>query len=275
VEEFLEAQAQEQKNARLYRRLADTSSAFSVQPFMDSLRAKLSIGVAGETFYRMFGGNEISVRPQGVAEISFGIISNKTDNFSIPKEKRRQNDFDFNFKSNLNILGEVGTKFNVWVNYNTEATFDYQNDIKIEYTGKKDEIIQKIELGNIGMKSPSQFIRGVENLFGAKIITQWGPLTSTALLSIQKSENKSITIKNGGAYQQKRLLATDYEQDRFFYLSLYFRERYDSDIQLLPNLPPGTSLIKIEIWTTNTTQKIENSRNKLHVIKIIHMSKKR
>ena len=261
VMEFLEAKAKEEKAARFRDRLKTPEQQKEVQPFMDSLKMRFGLGIKSETFFRMFGGDEVIVQPQGLAELSLGAASTTLKNPSIPKENQTQTLFDFNFKTNLNLLGEVGTKLKLKVNYSTESNFDFQNDLKIEYTGHKDEIIQKIELGNIGMRIPSQLIKGVENLFGGKVITQFGPLTSTVLVAAQKSELKSIQIKKGGIFQQKDILASDYQNDRFFYFSLFFRENYDKDMQLLPSLPPGAKLIKAEVWLTNSIQKTENSRS--------------
>ena len=36
-------------------------------------------------------------------------------------------------------------------NYDTQSTFDFQNLLKLDYTPTEDDIIQKIELGNVSM----------------------------------------------------------------------------------------------------------------------------
>ncbi|MFN7013487.1 MAG: hypothetical protein ACK4ON_04350, partial [Bacteroidia bacterium] len=92
------------------------------------------IYVGGETFDRIFGGNTIDIRPQGTAELIFAIQSNKLENPAIPERQRRQTAFDFNQKIQLNVVGNIGEKLKISTNYNTEATFDFENQMKLEYT---------------------------------------------------------------------------------------------------------------------------------------------
>ena len=42
----------------------------------------------------------------------------------------------------MNVMGQIGTKMNMRVNYNTEATFDYENKMNLEYAGEEDEILK-------------------------------------------------------------------------------------------------------------------------------------
>ena len=54
--------------------------------------------------------------------------------------------FDFDEKINLSINGKVGDKVNLNMNYNTEATFDFDSKkMKLKYDGKEDEIIKLLE----------------------------------------------------------------------------------------------------------------------------------
>ena len=52
-------------------------------------------------------------------------------------------------KIQMNVTGTIGDKMKLGVNYNTEATFEFENKTKLEYTGKEDEIIKKIEAGMV------------------------------------------------------------------------------------------------------------------------------
>jgi cell surface protein SprA len=262
LEEYLAEKLLENRTDYFSRKLRGTKlkAQEAEEQATDLLKLQFGLGVRGEFFYRMFGSNQIQIKPKGTAELSLGVSSNQVDNPAIPVDNRRQTFFDFNFRSNISMIGNVGRKLNMRVNYNTEANFDYENDIKIEYTGDADQIIQKIEVGNVSFPLQSTLISGVSSLFGGKIITQWGGLRATALASAQRSENKSITVKSGSTYQEIAFKADEYEENRFFFTSLYFREQYDKDMRFLPSLPPGAKINKIEVWVTNTTQKFENTR---------------
>ena len=103
--------------------------------------------LGGETFDRIFGSNKIDIKPQGNAELILGVNSTRTDNPALPLQLRRTTTFDFQSKIQMNVAGKIGDKLKMQVNYNTEATFDFENNVKLEYTGYEDEIIQKIEAG--------------------------------------------------------------------------------------------------------------------------------
>jgi cell surface protein SprA len=60
----------------------------------------------------------------------------------------------------MSLMGKVGTRLNVNANYDTQSTFAFQNLIKLEYTPTEDDIIQKIEVGNVSMPLNSSLIRG-------------------------------------------------------------------------------------------------------------------
>jgi len=137
----------------------DANSSSSFRP---------TINVESEGFDRIFGGNTIEIRPNGSAELIFGVNSSKTDNPAIPVNQRRITVFDFRQNIQLNVIGNIGDKLKIQTNYNTQATFDFENQMKLEYTGDEDEIIQKIELGNVSLPLQSSLISGSQSLFGAK-----------------------------------------------------------------------------------------------------------
>ena len=112
-----------------------------------SIIPKIYIG--GQAFDRIFGGNTIDIRPQGSAELTFGVNIYRNDNPSIPEKQRRNATFDFKEKIQMNIVGNIGEKMKLTTNYNTEASFDFENKMKLEYTGYEDEIIKKLEAGNV------------------------------------------------------------------------------------------------------------------------------
>lgn len=54
---------------------------------------------------------------------------------------------------------------------------------------------------------------------------------------------------------------TDYEENKHFFLSQYFRNHYDGWMQKLPNLTTGITINRVEVWVTNKTGSSENTRN--------------
>jgi cell surface protein SprA len=191
------------------------------------------IKVGSEGFETIFGSNEIEIRPQGSAELTFGVNSSKTNNPSIPERQRRITTFNFDQKIQLNVVGNIGTRMKLNVNYNTESTFDFENQMKLQYTGDEDQIIQGIELGNVSLPLTGSLIQGSSSLFGAKISTKWGHLRNTTVFSQQKGERKEITVQGGAQTQNFDITADSYEANRHYFLSGMVPREYDRALSSL------------------------------------------
>ena len=66
-----------------------------------------SFKIDSKAFENIFGSNEIEFRPQGSAELTFGVKMSKVDNPRIPERQRRVTTFDFDQKIQLNVTGNV------------------------------------------------------------------------------------------------------------------------------------------------------------------------
>ena len=160
------------------------------------------IHIPGKVFETIFGNNTVDIRPQGSAEIAFGIVSNRRDDPMLNTRQRRQTNFDFTEKIQMNVIAKIGDKIEFKVNYNTEATFEFENKLKLKYEGKEDDIIQLIEGGDVNMPLSTTLIRGTESLFGIKTKLKFGRVMVTAIYSQQKSETKNIVVQ-GNAQTSK------------------------------------------------------------------------
>jgi cell surface protein SprA len=98
-------------------------------------------------------GSTIDIRPQGSAEITFGVKSNKREDPQLDVRQRRTTNFDFDQKIQMNVVAKIGEKIEFRTNYNTQATFQFENRLALKYEGKEDEIIKLIEAGNVSFPS--------------------------------------------------------------------------------------------------------------------------
>ena len=217
--------------------------------------------LGSKVFGKLFGNTAISIKPQGAAELSFGISSTKVDNPTIPEELRKTTSFDFNEKIQMSLSGKIGDVFSMEVNYNTEATFDFENQMKLEYNGKEDNIIRKVEAGNVSMPISNTLITGGQNLFGFKTEMQFGKLSVASVFSQQKGETKVVNMENGAQKSEFEVSAGDYEANRHFFLSKYFYDSYDQSLAKLPVVSSAVTINKIEVWITNKNSNFEDSRN--------------
>ena len=217
-------------------------------------------------FESIFGSNTIDVKPTGSIEMDFGIRYTKQDNPAFSPRNRSTTAFDFNQRISMSLMGKVGTRLAVNFNYDTQSTFDFQNLMKLEYTPTEDDIIQKIEVGNVSMPLNSSLIKGAQSLFGVKTKLQFGKTSITGVFSEQKSQTKTVVAEGGGTIQDFEMFALDYDNDRHFFLSQYFRNKYDSALKNYPFIDSRVQISRLEIWVTNKQNRVTTTNNNLRNI---------
>ncbi len=220
-----------------------------------------SIQVRSEAFCRIFGGCNIDIRPQGSAEVTFGLNTSKTDNPRIPVDQRKITTFNFDQKIQLNLVGNIGTKLKINTSYNTEATFDFENQVKLNFAGDEDDIIQKLEAGNVSLPLTGQLIQGSQSLFGLKTELRFGRLTSTIIFTQEKGQRKNIAVAGGAQTTNFEIKADQYEANKYYFLSHFFRDNYENALRTLPTVNSGIQVTKVEVWVTNTRSDYTNNRN--------------
>ncbi len=223
------------------------------------LNPKLNVNIKG--FDKIFGSNVIDIKPQGSAELTFGVNISRIQNPTLPVNLQRSTTFDFDMKIQMGVTGKIGDKMQIGINYNTEAQFDFENQTTLTYTGDEDEIIQTIEAGNVSLPLTGTLITGSQSLFGLKTAMQFGKLKVTSIFSQQKSESSTITVEGGAQVKDFEISADNYETNRHFFLAQYFRDNYDRALKNLPIIASGINITRIEVWVTNKAGNFENSRN--------------
>lgn len=217
-------------------------------------------------FESVFGSNTIDVKPTGSVEMDLGVRYTKQDNPSFSPRNRSSLTFDFDQRISMSLMGKVGTRLEVNANYDTQSTFAFQNLFKLAYTPDEDDIVQKVEVGNVSMPLNSTLIRGAQSLFGVKAQLQFGKTTVTGVFSEQKSQTKSIVAEGGGTVQNFDLYALDYDNDRHFFLSQYFRNKYDASLLKYPFIDSRVQITRIEVWVTNKQNRVSTNNNNLRNI---------
>ena len=211
---------------------------------------------------KVFGPGGVQLKTQGSIELNMGLKHNKLDNPALPMSSRKKTYFDFDEKIQASVTAKVGDKMSFNMNYNTDATFDFDSkNLKLQYQGKEDEIIKNIEAGNVSMTTGSSLIRGSTALFGVKTTMQFGKLTATALISQQQSESKTVNASGGAQTTPFEIRADAYDENRHFFLAHFFRDNYDKFASKLPYVSSGVSINRIEVWITNKQGNYEESRN--------------
>ena len=216
-----------------------------------SLEGQLSfippLQVGGEAFDKLFGSNTINIVPSGSAELIFGFNLSKQDNPNISERLRSVPSFTFDEKIIMNVAGSIGDKMAMDISYNTEATFDFENQTKLEYSGKEDEIIKKIEAGNVNLPLPGSLINGSQSLFGLKTELQFGNLRVTSVFSQQRGESSVINVQGGAQLTEYSVTVDDYDANKHFFLSDFFRDNYNKALSRLPVITSDVSITRMEV----------------------------
>jgi cell surface protein SprA len=215
----------------------------------------------GESFDKIFGTDAISIVPQGSAELIFGYNMSRIDNPALSEKNRKNGSFLFKEKIQMNVTGSIGDKMQLGINYNTEASFDFENKTKLEYTGKEDEIIKKIEAGNVTFSLPGTLITGSQSLFGLKTDLQFGKLFVSSVFSHQRGQSQQIEVKGGAQVSKFEVDAADYDANKHFFISHFFRNNYNAWLQSLPYVNSGVRIQQIEVWITNKSSSTTDTRN--------------
>jgi cell surface protein SprA len=253
LDEYLEYERQKSLNKN-WKDKIDAQTAEN-RPF------ELPIKIGSKAFENFFGSDQITIRPQGSVQLSFGVNSSRYDNPILPVKQRKVTRFDFQQQIQLNLVGQIGTKLKIGTSYNTQAAFDFDNISKLEYTGDEDQIVQKIELGNVAMTLPTSLIQGSQTLFGAKTQLKFGRATIDLIAASSKGKRQEINITGKAQIQPFSFSADNYEANRHYFVNLYHRDKYDYAMSTMPIVSSGTNITRMEVWLTNRTNNTENTRN--------------
>lgn len=238
-----------------------------------------SFRVKSKAFETIFGGSEISLIPQGYASLDLGVFLQKIDNPMLLPQNRQTLTMDLNQRMQLSILGKVGENLQMKVNYDTQAGFGFENQMKLQWRkalgnkldpfGGEDDILQNIEVGNISMPLSTSLITGAQSLFGVRTDLKFGRTNVSAVFSEQRSESKNIVVQGGGVMTDFKVAAEKYEYNRHFFLGQYFRNSYDTALKNYPAINSNINIQRIEVWKVDKSGGNQQNRRSIIALRDI------
>ncbi len=222
------------------------------------------IDVSKSLIDRLFGGTTVDIRPRGNIDLTLGMRYYRNELGGTDLRQQRNLGFLFDMGIQMSMTGKIGEKLSMDINYNVPSSFDFDRVLKLNYnTGAwtEDEIIKKIDVGNISMPLRSSLIKGNQNLFGFKTELQFGRLRTTLLASQQRSERQQLQLQGGSQIKEFEIRADQYDENRHFFLSHFNRDHFESSLSRLPQINSLFKITKIEVWVTNDRRDIENDRD--------------
>ncbi|WP_246223736.1 cell surface protein SprA [Fulvivirga kasyanovii] len=213
-------------------------------------------------FDRIFGGTYVEIIPRGFVTLDFGGRWQRINNPNIPIRQQRSGGFEFDQQISMNVVGKIGEKLQVTANFDNNNSFDFENNLKVEYTGYEEDILQKLEIGNVSLPLNNSLITGAQNLFGIKAQMQFGNLYVTSVASTQRGKSESITIDGGGVQGREfEILASNYDENRHFFLGHFFRDNYEKWLSSIPAINSGVNVTRVEVYVVNRNNDTQTLRN--------------
>ncbi len=215
----------------------------------------------------IFGKPKISLRIGGAVDIHGAWVNQTTSGVTASALGNTRNEPDFKQQVQINVNGTIGDKLNISADWNTERTFEYQNQLHIKYTGYEDEIVQSIEAGNVSMQT-TPLVGGSEALFGVKAQFKLGPLSLTTLASQKKGQIKTVSVNSGSTSQSFDVRAYNYETNNYFVDTLYASTKPDLNLfnkyygSANPQIESQYRIVKIEVWKSKTGLTYDKSKER-------------
>jgi hypothetical protein len=160
---------------------------------------------------------------------------------------------------NVRTGGIVGQRLHLNVDYNSQREFEASNNIQVYYQGLEDEIIRRVEVGNVTFTAPnSRFITGgiPANNFGFRAEAQVGPLNVSGIFAQQKGNvvrGRTFTIGQQTLQPiDRQVMDRDYEPERFFFVvdpaTLPGYPSVDVLNLGLAGLSPHTQVVQVRVY---------------------------
>ncbi|MCK5573763.1 MAG: cell surface protein SprA, partial [Bacteroidetes bacterium] len=252
ITEYIELRTKHEWRSMLAEEAHKPQAALAQDDFAELLSniTQIQIPIPPNPIFSIFGKPEIRLNISGRVDIRAGFRNTKSDFTTISALDQSRNEPDFSQDVQVNVSGTIGDKLNILADWNTQRTFEYENQLKIKYTGYDDEIIQNIEAGNVSLRTPSSFIGSSQALFGVKAQFQMGPFTMTAVASQKKGQIKEVSVSGGAKEQTFEFRAFRYSTNHYFVDTSYIKE-YEPYYQNEPPMVSGAvQIVEEEVWVT-------------------------
>lgn len=187
-----------------------------------------------------------SLRVNGNVNITGNVIYQDQELAALSYAESQRAKFDIDQKQHLNIEGTIGDRITVSMDQDSERDFDWENNIKVTYTGKEDEILQSVEAGNTTLSLPAtQFVTFTSNsqgLFGLKALAKLGPIDITTIAAVEKTKKAKTSYTGSGQAQTQEIKDYEYIKNQYFFIHEWFRNGVSTNVDgkqiVLPSYYP-------------------------------------
>ena len=115
------------------------------------LNISIPVPIKSKTFQKIFGGDQVGLNVQGDISIKGGFRNEDRSEAKTSLAQGSNSTFKMDQTQRFTVTGKIGEKVTVNVDQDSERSFDFDNNLKLNYKGFDDEIIESIEAGNISL----------------------------------------------------------------------------------------------------------------------------
>jgi hypothetical protein len=213
--------------------------------------------IKSKTFKRITGGETLSLNVTGDITIDGSMRNEKRSQKNLALDRAPNTNFQMKQTQRFQVEGKIGNNISIRVDQDSERDFDFENAVKLDYTGNEDGIVQKIEAGNVALSLPAtrfvMYSAQSSGLFGIKSQFKVGALDITAIASMEKAQKKKLSLTGGKEESSQKVQDYDYKRFTYFFINEYFRNQFKilDPVTRLHTFDPDSSVLEMEVYKSD------------------------
>ena len=210
--------------------LVSMEQSLSFEQFKERLRERSAESEAGGVkgiipdIKIQIGKERTDVKVSGQDRISMGSSAAFYKEQYLFEEEENKTNFlsgiELKQELDVSVKGVIARKTKVVMDHTSgESELTSKNKVRITYTGDEDEIIKKIEAGDVALNLPShQSLPAHQGLFGINTQAKVGPVDLYAVASQEQTRSGTKEFTGQSESQQGEIMDRNYRQRRYFYV---------------------------------------------------------
>lgn len=194
------------------------------------INLEIPVKIKSKAFQQIFGSGTVGLQVTGDISIKASLRREKRSEVRDALTRGSNTNFNMEQKQRFQVTGKIGDKVTVNVDQDSERAFDFDNNVRLNYQGYEDEIVQRIEAGNISLSLPGTryvtFSGKNSGLFGIKSEMVLGDLNLTTIASQEKGQSQRLSLSGGASEGTRRVEDHQYVKNTYFFLDRVYRDNY-------------------------------------------------
>lgn len=240
VDWYVNRQIKVNRQLAMHKAIHDTTTLRKLQSQILQDNRGRGIEVIGVDVAKL---GRVSLTARGNVTVKGNLVFQDQELIRSKVNETQNTHLEFDQTQRISVEGKIGERVSVNVDHDSERDFSWENNIRINYKGEEDDIIQSVDAGNVSLTLPgSQSLMGSashQGLFGVKTVSKLGPMNVTAIASVVNTEKKSQEYKGKSEAQTFQIKDYNYVKNQYFYIHEWFRNGVVTSNQGRPIIIPS------------------------------------